>query len=146
MTSISAIRPEDHSEWADLWDAYLRFYESELAPEVTDETFRRITVGDGIHGAIARDADGRAIGFVHWLTHASTWSATAYCYLEDLFVDPESRGGGTGSALIAHVRQWAEGAGCDKVYWLTQETNTTARHLYDQVASHTGFTHYEIEL
>jgi hypothetical protein len=32
------------------------------------------------------------------------------------------------------------------VYWLTAEGNATARSLYDRVATHTGFVHYEIEL
>ena len=146
MTSIQPIGPEDIDEWSELWDGYLTFYESELPAEVTAETFRRITADDGVHGAIARDGDGKAIGLVHWLTHPSTWSVSGYCYLEDLFVDPDTRGAGTGAALIAHVRTWAEQEGCEKVYWLTQEGNATARRLYDRVASRTGFTHYEIEL
>lgn len=146
MTSILPIRPEDFDEWSALWDGYLRFYESEVPAEVTRETFRRIAADEGVHGAIARDDDGKATGLVHWLTHPSTWSISGYCYLEDLFVDPDTRGAGTGAALIAHVRTWAEQEGCEKVYWLTQEGNATARRLYDRVASHTGFTHYEIEL
>lgn len=117
-----------------------------MSAEVTRETFRRITADDGVHGAIARDGEGKAIGLVHWLTHPSTWSISGYCYLEDLFVDPGTRGAGTGGALIAHVRGWAEQQGCEKVYWLTQDGNATARRLYDRVAAHTGFTHYEIEL
>jgi GNAT superfamily N-acetyltransferase len=146
MTSILPIRPGDFDEWSVLWDGYLRFYESAVPVEVTRETFRRITADEGMHGAIARDDDGVAIGLVHWLTHPSTWSVSGYCYLEDLFVDPSTRGAGTGRALIAHVRTWAEQQGCEKVYWLTQDGNSTARRLYDRVASHTGFTHYEIEL
>ncbi|GAT73396.1 GNAT family N-acetyltransferase [Microbacterium hydrocarbonoxydans] len=146
MTSIHAIRAEDFEEWTALWDGYLRFYESEVPAAVTARTFRRITEGDGVHGAIARDDEGRAIGLVHWLTHASTWSPTDYCYLEDLFVAPGVRGGGVGRALIAHVRDWAAEHGSDKLYWLTQEGNATARALYDRVATHTGFTHYEIAL
>ncbi len=88
----------------------------------------------------------RPIGFVNWLTHPSTWSHGPYCYLEDLFVHPDARGAGTGAALIEHVRSWAEQSGCDKVYWLTQKGNDTARKLYDRVADDTGFVHYEIDL
>lgn len=146
MTSIQSIRPEDHSEWSALWQGYLQFYESDIDADVTRETFRRITAGDGVHGALARDEGGHAIGFVHWLTHPSTWSINGYCYLEDLFVSPDARGAGTGRELITHVRSWAQERGIEKVYWLTQEGNTTARRLYDAVATHTGFTHYEIEL
>ncbi|BDV30921.1 GNAT family N-acetyltransferase [Microbacterium terricola] len=146
MTTIDALAAADRDEWLPLWHAYIRFYESTVADEVTDSTFRRLVAGDGLHGAIARDETGAAIGFVNWLTHTATWTTTTYCYLEDLFVAPEARGSGTGRALISHVERWAREQGCAKVYWLTAETNTTARALYDRVAERTGFIHYEIGL
>ena len=146
MTTISRPTPADRAEWDALWQAYIAFYESEVAADVTDATFARLLDDDELHGAIARDASGRAIGLVHWLTHPATWSRGVYCYLEDLYVDPDARGGGTGRALIAHVREWAESHGAGKVYWLTQSDNATARALYDRVAVSTGFVHYEIEL
>lgn len=146
MTTISRPTPSDRAEWDALWQAYITFYESEVPERVSDSTFERILADDELHGAIARDASGRAIGLVHWLTHPATWSTGVYCYLEDLFVDPASRGGGTGRALIDHVREWAVQHGAEKVYWLTQSSNATARALYDRVAVSTGFVHYEIEL
>jgi len=57
-----------------------------------------------------------------------------------------ARGSGTGAALIEHVRAWAQGATCSKVYWLTRHDNHTARTLYDRVARHSGFVQYEIDL
>lgn len=146
MTSIAPLTDVDRDEWLPLWHAYLTFYESELPGDVTGVVFGRLVAGDGVHGVLARDDDGRAIGFVHWLFHPSTWSTGPCCYLEDLFVAPEVRGGGVGRALIAHVKEQATDAGASKVYWLTQETNATARTLYDRVADLTGFVHYEIEL
>ena len=146
MTRIAAITDADRGEWLPLWQAYLVFYESSLEPAVTDDVFARLVGDVDLHGAIARDDEGVAVGFVHWLFHASTWTTATYSYLEDLFVAPGTRGGGVGRALIAHVREQAAAAGAQKVYWLTQDTNTTARMLYDQVATSTGFVHYEIEL
>nr|WP_242061489.1 GNAT family N-acetyltransferase [Microbacterium ureisolvens] len=128
-----------------MWRGYLAFYESHVPDEQTALTWNRLLDPQfPIHGAIAADDEGRTIGFVHWLTHAATWSAAPYVYLEDLFVDPGARGGGAGRALIAHVTEWAEETGAAKVYWLTQESNATARALYDRVATSTGFVHYEI--
>ncbi len=147
MITITALRPEDRDEWLALWSGYLTFYEAELSPTTTDATFERLTTpGSGLYGAVARDEGGKAVGLVHWLTHLATWTTTEYCYLEDLFVSPDARGSGVGAALIAHVRWWAEQHGSDKVYWLTAESNATARRLYDRVASRTGFVHYEIGL
>lgn len=146
MISIEPLTLADRDDWQPLWDAYLVFYESELAHEVTESVFARIAANDGLHGAIARDDEGRPVGIVHWLTHPSTWSTEEYCYLEDLFVAPEGRSAGVGRALIGYVRDWADASGCEKVYWLTQDSNATARALYDRVAASTGFVHYEIAL
>lgn len=151
MVSILPITPADHDEWAALWSEYLEFYETELDETTTATTFRRLTTdGSGVHGAIARTSEGAdagtAVGIVHWLNHASTWAIGDYCYLEDLYVLPTVRRGGVGAALIEHVRQWAADHGAAKVYWLTAQSNRTARGLYDRVATDTGFVHYEIEL
>ncbi|MBS1672342.1 MAG: GNAT family N-acetyltransferase [Actinobacteria bacterium] len=147
MMTIRALTAEDRDDWQSLWAAYLEFYESEVADDVTASTFARITdpAGD-IRGAIARDGDGRAVGIVHWFSHPATWSKTHYTYLEDLFVDPSARGGGVGRELIGHVTDAARASGSSKVYWLTAETNATARALYDRVAARSGFIHYEIDL
>jgi GNAT superfamily N-acetyltransferase len=146
VTTISRITADDRSAWEALWQAYITFYESEVPAEVTESTFARILEDEHVHGAIARDDEGRAIGLVHWLTHPATWTLGTYCYLEDLFVDPGARGSGTGAALIEHVRSWAHTFGASKVYWLTAHDNATARGLYDKVARSTGFVHYEIGL
>jgi GNAT superfamily N-acetyltransferase len=144
MTTITPITAADREAWSPLWAGYLRFYEEDLPEAVTDVTFARLAAGDGVHGALARDEDGRAIGFVHWLFHPSTWATSSHCYLEDLFVAPGSRSGGVGGALIAHVREQAAAAGAETVYWLTQQSNAVARKLYDRVARSTGFVHYEV--
>lgn len=147
MTEIRALAPADRDAWLSLWRGYIEFYESEVSDAQTTLTWNRMLDPQfPIHGAIAVDDAGRAIGFVHWLTHAATWSAGPYVYLEDLFVAPDTRGTGAGRALIAHVADWGREHDAAKVYWLTQETNATARTLYDRVATHTGFVHYEIGL
>jgi len=147
MVRVTALESSDRAEWLRLWDGYLTFYASDLDPSTTEATFARLTTaGSGLHGAIARHDDGTAIGLVHWLTHLSTWTTSDYCYLEDLFVAPGVRGTGVGRALIEQVRRWAEQNGSAKVYWLTAETNSVARGLYDQVATRTEFIQYEVSL
>ena len=53
---------------------------------------------------------------------------------------------GAARALIAEVAEWARARNCSRVYWSTQETNATARRLYDQVALNRGFILYQINL
>jgi GNAT superfamily N-acetyltransferase len=65
------------------------------------------------------------------------------CYLEDLFVDPATRGSGIGRALIHAVYTAADRAKTASVYWMTQEFNADGRALYDTLARRTSFIRYE---
>ena len=49
---------------------------------------------------------------------------------------------GVGRALIAAVAERARAGGASRVYWMTQETNTTAMRLYDRFAEKPGFLIY----
>ncbi|MFT4212008.1 MAG: GNAT family N-acetyltransferase [Microbacterium sp.] len=147
MVTIHAMTPEDDAEWRALWNGYLAFYEARLDAETSAAAFDRLLdPASPVHGAFARDERGDAVGLVHWLTHPATWTRTDYCYLEDLFVAPAARRAGVGAALIAHVVTWARQHGSAKVYWLTEETNETARALYDRVATRSGFIQYQVKL
>ena len=64
------------------------------------------------------------------------------CYLQDLFVAEGVRNLGLGRALILAVEERARAAGASRVYWLTHETNTDARALYDRLAERSGFIQY----
>jgi GNAT superfamily N-acetyltransferase len=143
MVTIRELRGSDKPSWDELWAGYLEFYRvSDLPPRITELTWRRLLdPAAQPYGLVALD-DGRIIGFVHYHFHLSTWSATDYCYLEDLFVDPTARGQGAGRALIEAVYAAAKARGSTRVYWHTQEFNTQARRLYDQVAQLAPFVQY----
>ena len=67
---------------------------------------------------------------------------TYYCYLEDLFVDIDTRRTGTGRALIEAVYREADRLGATRTYWATKEDNRTARRLYDRLATLSPFVQY----
>jgi GNAT superfamily N-acetyltransferase len=142
--TIRALERADRPAWTDLWQAYLEFYEQDLAPEITGSLFERLLSETGHSGCVAV-RDGRLIGFVHYLFHDSTWSNEATCYLEDLFVSPDLRGGGVGRKLIEAVYAAADAAprASGKVYWHTHDHNKRARRLYDHVGTLTEFVKYE---
>ena len=70
---------------------------------------------------------------MHYIFHRHGWQIEDVCYLQDLYVAPEARGRGAGRPLIEAVYAAADAAGGPNVYWLTEETNATARRLYDRV-------------
>jgi GNAT superfamily N-acetyltransferase len=133
----------DRAGWEPLWHGYLEFYKAQLAPEVSELTFARLTGGhEPMGGFVAVDATATLVGIVHWITHRSCWTAGDYCYLQDLFVDGTLRGGGIGRKLIEAVYAKARSLGCSRVHWLTHETNTRAMLLYDRIGDRSGFVQY----
>lgn len=139
---IRPLRPPDRAAWEPLWAGYLAFYEASVPPEATDLTWRRFhDPAEPMH-ALGAFVDGRLAGIVHYLFHRSTWTVGPYCYLQDLFTEERLRGMGVGRALIEAVYARACEAGASRVYWLTHETNETARLLYDRIADRPGFIQY----
>ncbi len=84
---------------------------------------------------------------MQYFPHPHTWYQGPICYLNDLFVDPEVRGGGIGRQLIEAVVDEARRHGWSEVYWMTHNDNTVARGLYDRITGGSdGFVTYSIPL
>ncbi|MFT0865648.1 N-acetyltransferase family protein [Pseudomonas sp. CAM1A] len=144
MTAITLrpVRAEDHAAWLPLWQAYLRFYQTELPDAVNTSTWQRLLDANEPTHSVLAWVDGKAVGMVNFIYHRSNWSIENSCYLQDLYVDSEVRGLGIGRQLIEHVYATAKAAGSIKVHWLTHETNATAISLYEQVAERPGFIQF----
>ncbi|MCO4053918.1 MAG: GNAT family N-acetyltransferase [Bosea sp.] len=142
QTTITVLKPADQAAWEPLWQGYLAFYNAVVAADTTARSFARLTGGNTAMGGFLARRDGRAVGLVHWICHPSTWTVGDYCYLQDLYVDPDLRGGGVGRALIEAVYVRARQRDCSRVYWLTHESNAEAMKLYDRIADRSGFVQY----
>jgi GNAT superfamily N-acetyltransferase len=140
--AVRPLRPDERAAWEPLWQGYLTFYNAAVKPEVTEATWARLhDPAEPMH-VLGAFLDGRLVGIVHYIFHRSTWTIGNYCYLQDLFTAEEARGKGAGRALIEAVYERAQAAGASRVYWLTHETNETARALYDKLADRPGFIQY----
>jgi GNAT superfamily N-acetyltransferase len=144
--TIRAIEERDKVQWLKLWAGYLEFYKSTISPEQTELTWKRLINNElKMFGFVAESEEG-VIGFTHCLFRPSTWTETDYCYLEDLFVDPNIRGKGVGRALMNKVFELAKEKNSKRVYWTTQEFNETARILYDSITPVSEFVQYRLGL
>jgi GNAT superfamily N-acetyltransferase len=142
---VRPLEQADHAEWRRLWTDYLVFYRATVSDEVYAMTWRRLfDPGEFEPKGFIALIEGRAVGLVHYLYHRTCWSVTNNCYLQDLFTDEAARGAGVGQALIKAVQAEAGRIGVTNVYWMTHETNETARRLYDRVAKRTGFIEYDL--
>ena len=139
---VRLVSADDHAAWLPLWQAYLRFYKTELPDAVSQSTWQRLLdEREPTHAALAWNGD-TAVGLVHFIYPRSNWSIENSCYLQDLLVTEQSRGTGVGRQLIEFVYATAKADGCCKVHWLTHETNATAIQLYERIAERPGFIQF----
>ena len=139
---IRPVKEQDQVAWLPLWQDYLTFYNTELPDAVIASTWQRfLDPAEPTNAALAWQ-DGKAVGMVHFIYHRSNWSIANACYLQDLLVASEQRGTGLGRLLIEHVYATAQANDCDKVHWLTHETNTTAIQLYERIAERPGYIQF----
>lgn len=149
MTSSNSpnIRPLKHSdeaEWRRLWSAYLEFYNTSVPEEVYQTLFARLLSDDpASFSCFVADAGERLVGLTHYVFHPHAWKIEQVCYLQDLYADADSRGTGVGRALIEAVYAAADARKAANVYWLTQDSNETARRLYDRIGHLTPFLRYQ---
>ncbi|MBN8649207.1 MAG: GNAT family N-acetyltransferase [Caulobacterales bacterium] len=156
-----------YSHWLPLWRGYLEFYQEDLPQEITEITFKRLcdhaekNMGgfiafegekafpkkcEAVFGQETRKKENRAIGLVHYVVHRCTWSDKDVCYLEDLYVDPNVRGGGVGRALINKVADFARENDLRHVYWQTNKANERSQILYEKMAGESEFIVYKLKL
>jgi GNAT superfamily N-acetyltransferase len=140
--TIRAIRADERADWEPLWKGYQAFYKVVISEQTTAVTWARLHDPAEPMEVLGAYMDDRLCGIVHYLFHRSCWTIGDYCYLQDLFVAEGVRNLGLGRALILAVEERARAAGASRVYWLTHETNTDARVLYDRLAERSGFIQY----
>ena len=141
---IAPLTIADRAAWERLARGYKHFYGTPTSDAEFDAAWHRLLGQDGIFGLGAR-IDGELVGIAHYLFHTGVW-APSHCYLQDLFTAPAARGKGVARALIDAVAAAAQQQGASRFYWMTQEQNTTARILYDKIASNRGFVRYDYPL
>lgn len=140
--TIRDICATDKLGWESLWQQYLHFYRADVSPEISDKTFSKLCQQQELVGLVAVNKQGQILGFMHLVYHASTWSDTNYCYIEDLFVDKSARGKNVAESLFNEAYKQAEVRESSRVYWMTQEFNSSARSLYDKIGQRTSFIIY----
>ncbi|HMS95536.1 MAG TPA: GNAT family N-acetyltransferase [Tabrizicola sp.] len=145
-TRIRDAAPADRTAFMALWQGFLDGYGLTLAEGVNDFTWTRLM--DPACAMTARLAcvDRKPVGFAIHQHHPSTWVMGDDGYLEDLYVSPEARGQGLGRALIEDLIALGRQRGWQRLYWLTETRNATARKLYDQFATDDGHIRYRMRL
>ena len=104
-----------------------------LAHEVTAtrEAIAETLFGDAPAAEVLiAEWDGEPAGFALFFPNYSTFLARPGIYLEDLFVRPDYRGRGIGTALLARLAAIAVARGCGRLDWSVLDWNAPAIAFY----------------
>ncbi|GAB3493918.1 GNAT family N-acetyltransferase [Nocardiopsis coralliicola] len=129
---IRPARPDDVPAILAMIHALAEYEREPDAVEATAADVERALFGE--HPAafchLACDAEGTAVGFALWFLNFSTWTGQHGIYLEDLYVDPASRGEGHGRALLAELARLCTERGYRRLEWSVLNWNTPSIAFY----------------
>ncbi len=77
----------------------------------------------------------KIVGYAFLFETYSTFLARPSLYLEDLFVLPDYRGRGIGSALLHECIMTAHARGCGRMEWTCLDWNTNAQAVYEKLGA-----------
>jgi GNAT superfamily N-acetyltransferase len=135
--TIDVVTEDDLPALEPLLRAYLDFYEVSPPEDDVLALCRALMAdpeGEGVQ-LLARDGDGRPIGFATIFWSWSTTHAQRIGVMNDLYVAREARGTGLADALIAACRERCRARGAARLVWQTALDNARAQAVYDRVGA-----------
>lgn len=139
---------DDLESVAPLFAAYREFYGHPFdEPAARDYLDQRMRAGDSVI-LLASDDDGRPTGFTQLYPSFCSLELAPIFVLYDLFVAPDARGTGVGTALLEAASAHGAASGAARLELSTAHTNTTAQRLYESLGWQPDdeYTHYELPL
>jgi len=135
MTTIEVAAERDLPELLTLMRGYCDFYEVAPSDDALLSMSRALIADPAREGLqlIARDAQGKAIGFATIFWSWSTSQAARIGIMNDLFVEPAARGTGVAEALIQQCVDRARTRGAAVLAWQTALDNHRAQKVYDRI-------------
>lgn len=141
---IRPVEAADRDGWAATYRGYRDFYEKEHDPAVFETVWGWLLDPDHETRGLVAELNGEVVGIAHFRAFARPLAGSTGLYLDDLFTTPAARGKGAATALIARLREIARDEGATLVRWITAESNSTARSLYDTLAAPTSWVTYDV--
>lgn len=144
IVAIKSLEQDHYDQWLSLYHGYADHYRATLT-----ETGIKTTWGwlmDDAHpltGLVALDGQ-QLIGLAHFRAMPSPLRGAEIGFLDDLFVDPASRGQQAGELMLMALKEIASDEGWAMVRWITRDNNYRARSLYDRHAIKTDWNTYEM--
>jgi GNAT superfamily N-acetyltransferase len=136
--TVRAATPADADTWLALVDA-LADYEKLARPS---PDARQRLQNDAFGPAPNRirvymaEVDGKPVAYAITCETYSSFLALPTLFLEDIFVLPEARREGVGSAMFRHLAGEAVLRGCGRMEWMVLDWNQLAIDFYEKIGAH----------
>lgn len=133
QSRVRPARPDDIPEILRLVRELAAYEREPDAVEATPEGFAAALFPDaGAPTAYAHVAelDGRVVGMAVWYVTFSTWLGRSGIWLEDLYVEPQHRGSGSGKALLRTLAEICAERGYGRLEWWVLRWNEDALAFY----------------
>lgn len=144
---VNAVTEADQAAWQSLYKGYATFYKMPMTEQTLDTVWRWIHDESNLFWCrVARQADGKPIGLMHFREMPSPLRGCQMGFLDDLFVDPEARGHGAVTALFDDLTEQARVRSWPSVRWITADDNYRARAVYDRLSHKTQWNTYQLDI
>lgn len=129
--TIRPARRDDAETLANLIRELAVYEKLEAHAKATPDDLRRHLFGrKPVAEALIAEVGGRPVGFAIFFTTFSTFRGQPGLYLEDLFVEPEHRGRGIGTALLTTIAKLAVDRDYGRFEWSVLAWNAPAIAFY----------------
>lgn len=134
--AIRRARPGDEHDILRLIRALASYERASDAVRATPEGLAALLFGEvpRVFAHVA-ELDGKIVGIAVWFFNFSTWTGRHGLYLEDLFVDPDVRGGGIARALFKALANEAKAHDCARLDWGVLDWNELAKGFYRRLGA-----------
>lgn len=96
---------------------------------------RSLFGGASTASAVICEIGDVAAGFAVYYFTYSTWQGRRGLYLEDLYVTPEHRGAGCGTAFLKYLARLAVSLDCGRFEWSVLDWNEPAIRFYESIGA-----------
>ena len=129
--SVRPIRPDDVPAVVGLVRELAEYERAAHEVRLTEDQLTAALFGESpkLFGHVA-ELNGDVVGMALWFLNFSTWRGTHGIYLEDLYVQPASRGRGLGRELLRTLAEVCVERGYSRLEWSVLDWNTPSIDFY----------------
>ncbi len=141
-----SIKPITEQHFERLFELITQFAAFQKSKEKLSNSVEKMqTEKPFLNGFVAVTGADKIVGYTTCFFAYFTWSGKSV-YLDDLYVEPDYRGGGVGKALIESVIKFAREENCYKVHWQVSRWNKSAMAFYKSLGAEIDDTEYNCDV